>query len=353
VIRIETGSRIHFGLIEVPSLYTHSMSPVAAGAFPRRHFGGVGLMVQQPGVRLRLEPAASWSVQGPLAERAWDFMQRCLQGLRCRGGPLPAPQRLVVESAPPEHVGLGTGTQLGLAVGRAVSAAAGLEVPVAELACWLGRGARSALGVHGFAQGGLLVDAGKRHPQGLAPLVARLPFPADWPVLLITPAATSGLFGKLEEEAFRRLANYPPQPARTDALCRLILFGLLPAVAEHDWRTCGEALYEINRLAGEIFRPVQGGLYAHPQAEALVTFLRQQGVPGAGQSSWGPTLFAVTAEPSQAEYLCRRLQTHFALEADALRITTAANSGARLTGAERTSPDLSPAEGHSSEGAPP
>jgi beta-RFAP synthase len=197
-----------------------------------------------------------------------------------------------------------------------------------ELARRVGRGLRSALGVYGFEQGGLLVEAGKRTADGLAPLVARLPFPTDWKLVLSLPRDAPGLHGAGEQEAFDRLAGRPGTTGRTDVLCRLVLLGLLPAVVERDLEAFGEALYEFNRRVGECFAPVQGGPYAGPGAAELVAFVRGQGVRGVGQSSWGPAVFAVVGGEEQAEDLAGRVRRRFGLDPGEVVVTQACNHGA-------------------------
>jgi beta-RFAP synthase len=328
MIRVRTGSRLHFGLLNLPA--GELASPAG------RQFGGVGLMVRDPGLTLDARPAPAWSASGPLAERALAFAGRVCHALREEGIPPPPAHHLVVEAAAPEHAGLGTGTQLGLAVARALAeACCRAGTAAADLARWAGRGVRSALGVHGFARGGFLVEAGKADREALAPLVARLPFPEAWRVVLVLPGGARGLHGPGECLAFERLAGLPPAPGRTDALCRLVLLGLLPAVAEGDLRAFGEALYEFNHLVGEAFRPVQGGTYAHPGGEEVVAFLRGRGVRGAGQSSWGPALFGVTQGAAEAEEVAGRLRQRFGLGPGEVHVTTAANGGAEVQAAGR------------------
>jgi beta-ribofuranosylaminobenzene 5'-phosphate synthase len=328
MIRLVTASRLHFGLLNGA---TAEAASAHKGHLPVRQFGGVGLMVREPGLCLTAQPAADWSAEGPLTERVLAFAGRVAETLRAEGKRPPQPHHFVIEKAAPEHAGLGIGTQLGLAVARVLTA--GLDATAADLARWSGRGARSALGAHGFAQGGFLVEAGKAGTEVLAPLVARLAFPEDWPLLLVLPARLQGLHGLREVEAFRQLAAQPAVKRRTDALCRLVLLGLLPALAERDLSAFGEALYEFNRLVGEMFQPIQGGVYAHPGSAAMVSFLRRLGIRGVGQSSWGPTLFAVTADTGQAAAMAEKLRREFGLAPAEVLITTAANEGARLTSA--------------------
>ncbi len=328
MIEVRTASRLHFGLFALPTDTPSSCWPNALGeeVLPARRFGGVGLMVRAPGLSLRVEPAAAWSAEGPLAERALAFALQFARTIET-----PAPQRLVIEGCPPDHVGLGTGTQLGLAVARAVAVTHGLEgLDSTELARRIGRGRRSALGVHGFEYGGLLVEAGKRGNEAVAPLVARMDFPEAWRVVLVLPPWGQGLHGAAE-----RLALEGPQAQRmpleqTDALCRLVLLGLLPALAERDVQAFGEALYDFNQRVGEAFRPVQGGTYTDARAAEVVAFVRGQGVAGVGQSSWGPTLFAVVADEGRALDLARALRDRFGLDAAQVPVTQAANTGARV-----------------------
>ncbi len=215
-------SRLHFGLLSLAGDGEAWPDRRGERVLPARRFGGVGLMIERPGVRVTASPAVVWSADGPLAERRLSFALRFAESVRRdRPEEEPAPRRLTVEEAPPEHVGLGVGTQLGLAVARALAAAWGLVLDAPALARRVGRGLRSALGVHGFAHGGFLVESGKRgDDDGLAPLAARAPFPPQWRLVLATPSAALGLHGREERQAFARLVSGrlhdPARLGRTD-----------------------------------------------------------------------------------------------------------------------------------------
>lgn len=310
---VHTGSRLHFGLLNL-------------GEGPRR-FGGVGLMIAEPAVRVRADLAEHWSAEGPCAERALDFGRKW-----CRTAGRDEQFHIVVEACPPEHVGLGTGTQLGLATARALADACGqATLSAAELARQVGRGARSALGIHGFAQGGFLVDGGKGATTEIAPLLARVDFPDDWRVLLVIPRGVRGTHGVAEVEAFARLAG----ANQSDALCRLVLLGMLPALHEHDLATFGEALHEFNHRVGEIFAPLQGGVYANPRSAEIIHWLRGQGVRGVGQSSWGPAVFAIV-ESEQARELLAPQKRGLDIATSVVILTRAMNRGATDSSAELT-----------------
>jgi beta-RFAP synthase len=300
-----------------------------------RRFGSVGLMIDSPGIHLRAEPATSWSGEGPLAERALTFARTFAQTSPpdgAAGGSRPV--HLHVEQAVPEHAGLGSGTQLALAVARALSVVWGWPARDAvELARLVGRGRRSALGVHGFEHGGFLVDGGRGTTDALAPLLVRASFPEPWRVVLALPPGPGGLHGPGEHQAFVELAGQPADLARTDALCRLVLLGMLPALAERDLEAFGEAVHEFNARVGEAFAPVQKGIYASPLVAEVVAFVRRQGVRGAGQSSWGPAVFALVGDEERGADLARRLGERFGLQAPRqVLVTRASERGATWAG---------------------
>ncbi len=321
--RIHTASRLHFGLISLPAEGTVWTDRHDQAILPARRFGGVGLMIESPGLHIAAEPAAAWSAEGPLAGRALEIASRFASVLQEETPGLHIqPLRMAIESAPREHVGLGTGTQLALAVAQLLSLSLGRNFTPAELARRVGRGVRSALGVHGFELGGFLVEGGKRTDADLSPLVARMAFPEAWRVVLVLPRRLSGLHGARERSAFTSLAQ--PQSA-TEALCRLVLLGMLPALAEQDLPAFGEALFDFNARAGEIFAGAQGGTYASAAVAELIGFIRGQGVYGVGQSSWGPGVFAVT-DQERAAHLADRLRL-MAEDAD-VQVSRACNHGA-------------------------
>ena len=320
-ITISTGARLHFG----PLSYRPEVG---------RHFGGVGVMIDEPGFRLSLRRAECDAVVGEqtASERVRQFLDRyresCLQELQ------PPPCEIHVDQAMPSHHGLGSGTQMGLAVARGLATLSGEEtVTIAELARRVGRGRRSAVGIHGFAEGGLIVDAGQRSDEQVGSLCCRLTIPDEWQVLLITPReGAAGLSGVREERAFDDLGAMPQQ--LTDRLCRIVLTELLPAAGEHELEHFGEALDEYGRLVGEFFAPVQGGTFGHPLTDALIAELRRLGVSGAGQTSWGPTVFAFVPDVESGQHICAALSETTAV--DVVR-SRPRNVGARVESSSRLS----------------
>jgi beta-RFAP synthase len=315
-VRLSTPSRLHFGLL-------------AYGPDAPRQFGGVGLAVERPGIEMIVRPASEWSAVGPLADRALRVARQVAHRLEQNGVRVP-PAEFDIQRAPPEHAGLGTGTQLSLAVTRALTRLGGLDDSNAEvLADLSGRAQRSGIGLYGFLHGGLIVDGGHLTPDAVPPLLARLAFPADWAVLVVLPAVEAGLHGLREAQAFSEL---PPIPDHeTDRLCRLVLLGMLPAVLEHDLATFGAALTELQSRVGQCFAPAQGGVYARPESAELVAYLRAEGLKGVGQSSWGPTLYGFSAEPAELrERLLARIRAQLHLRPEQAFWTFVSPTGCRV-----------------------
>ena len=105
---------------------------------------------------------------------------------------------------------------------------------------------------------------------------------------------------------------------------------LLPAAAAGDFAAFSESVYRYGRLAGLCFASVQGGPYNGPRLTALVDLVRSQGVRGVGQSSWGPTLFAILPDESQARDFVARMIAHPACEDLRFAVTAPNNCGAKL-----------------------
>jgi beta-RFAP synthase len=315
-IRIVAPSRLHFGLL-CPAGGPH------LGGQPR--FGGVGAMIDSPGLELRLARDERFSATGPLSQRVADFAKAW--AIHHKLDSLP-PWRIEVVRAPPEHVGLGVGTQLGLAVAAGLTLASGWPLPApAKLAQCVNRGARSAVGAHGFALGGLIIDAGKTDAGGIAPLAQRIALPHEWRFLLLRPPGDQGLSGGMEKQVF---AEMPPGSRATTGELRTILYErLAPAAAAQRFEPFADALYAYGKLAGSCFAASQKGPYNGPHVTRAVEVLRELGVRGVGQSSWGPTVFALFPNQASAEAARCTAGERFALAE--LTIAAPNNTGALIS----------------------
>jgi beta-RFAP synthase len=286
-------------------------------------WGGVGVMIEPPSVTVKIKPAASLVVSGSHVARSEQFVRSVT-----RDWQLPTPPACRVEvTAPSEHIGLGVGTQLGLSIAAGLRQYLVLPALAANaLATSVGRGRRSAVGTHGFLLGGLIVDAGKEPVEPLGTLSERLSLPEQWRFVLITSSATKGLAGKAESNAFSRL---PPVPGEvTQELWRLTEQEILPAVKRADCAAFGEAVYHFGRFAGECFAPVQGGPFTSEATGQLVDAIREYGIAGVGQSSWGPTVFAAAESEGEANALVDWLRDTSGVAASEITVARPNNHGA-------------------------
>src|SRR3954466_4097267 len=159
-IFVETPARLHFGVLDLSGRLG-------------RCFGGLGAAIPSPSLLLEAALAGDITAQGPDADRASEFAARFFSYHGFQGG-----VRLNIHRAIPSHAGLGSGTQLGLAVARALAELYGLPTNPIELARATSRGKRSAIGTWTFALGGFIVEGGRKPGvEELAPLLARFSIP--------------------------------------------------------------------------------------------------------------------------------------------------------------------------------
>jgi beta-ribofuranosylaminobenzene 5'-phosphate synthase len=308
-VTVTTTARLHFGFLD----------PSGQSAYP---FGSFGLSLDGPSTRVTLARAAAFAVSGPESKRAMRYLKAIAESCSVAQS-----YRLHVHHAIPPHAGLGSGTQLALAVGSAFAAAEGFTLSPQEIAKRLGRGARSGIGIATFEAGGAVLDSGPRDG-ALPELVARVPFPKGWRVLLIFDPEAKGLDGAGEVAAFEALPALPDTEA--NALRTRIMECALPALERSDFAAFCAEVGHLQDVMGAYFAPLQGGAYTSPHVADLLARLRGQGVTGLGQSSWGPTGFAFAPSAEAGETLLAAAKAR--AQYDGLRFTLAQgrNQGAEI-----------------------
>ncbi len=318
-IEIESPARLHLGFID----------PSGSG---RRRFGSLGLALDGLSTRLRLSradsEASAYTVASDLARPELERAARHLEHLRRNFG-YTAPLCTEILEAIPPHAGLGSGTQLALAMGFALARLSGRQLPVRQIAALTERGARSGIGIGAFEQGGFVVDGGRGPETVVPPVIARQTFPTAWRAILIFDAGFVGLHGDAEVAAFRSLPAMPAQTA--DHLARLTLMQVLPGLAEADFAQFGPAISEIQATIGDHFAPAQGGRFASPAVARWLAWFAGCGAVCYGQSSWGPTGFVITASAKEAHTLIDSAKATRTPE-DPVRFCSVAgrNAGARV-----------------------
>jgi predicted sugar kinase len=147
-------------------------------------------------------------------------------------------------------------------------------------------------------------------------------------VLLIFDAGAQGLAGASETAAFDQLPDFPE--SETEELHRRILQVALPALAASDFAGFCEQVGYLQAVMGSYFAPLQGGPYASPAVSAVLDWLRDRGLTGIGQSSWGPTGFAFVPSHAEGEALLSAVQARSHDPGLGVELAQGRNEGAKI-----------------------
>ena len=288
IVEITAPSRLHLGFLDME------------GGLGRK-FSSLGITLDTPSTRIVFRPADEDSVSGPSSPRALKVLAKMRDALG-----IADPVAIEIDRAIPEHVGLGSGTQMSLAVGLGVSHLWGRRLSPRAVAATLDRGARSGIGVAAFENGGIILDGGRGPDTDVPPVIARLPWPDEWRIILISDDDHVGLSGPEELAGFRALPPFPPELA--GRLCRLMVMQILPSLAEKDILGFSTGITQLQTIMGDHFASAQGGRYTSPHVAGVLDRLSSQGFQGFGQSSWGPTGFLIVKDEHESENLLRTLR---------------------------------------------
>lgn len=282
-VDIIAGSRLHFGLLCGPpkSIW---------------HYGGLGLMLDQPtwDIRVSVNRESNedvLAVSESVAARATTLLSE----FRKLSPELPA-VRVATRHEVSGHSGLGSGTQLTLSLATAFTLLSGSPRPpsIDTLAQKLGRSQRSAIGTFGFDHGGFIVDEGR----DTSSTIRRISFPDAWRLVLLTPTDCQGLSGNPEEDFFGSREFLSTEVIQD--FDHLIRNRILPALAQENLPLFRDALATYGEMVGQYYAAAQGGVFSNAVIREVTGRLAKQGITGAVQSSWGPTVCIATASEDEA-----------------------------------------------------
>lgn len=320
---VETPSRIHMTLTDL------------AGDRGRVD-GGVGVALDDPGIVVEAELGDDGlSVMGENADRAMAAAKAVMDRFSLGGA------AIRVRSCYRQHVGLGGGTQLAMAVGKALCELHGLPASARDIAAAVGRGGTSGIGVAAFERGGFIVDGGHSFGPGKEkgdfrpssasfgvappPVLVQADMPESWKFLLAMPNLPKGAHGRRELDVFGTFCPVPRDEVAE--LCREILVRMIPSVLEGDLDGFGTAVNRVQELG---FKKVEVGLQ-HPLVRSLMEAMRSAGASGAGLSSFGPTVYAV-ADTGTRDIEAAAMEAMRDSGGEVV-VTRSRNSGARLRSA--------------------
>lgn len=313
-VSVTTGSRLHVGFTNL-------------GEDAGRHYGSIGVALDFPRTTIVLRTHDTLHVIGEEQEQIQDHVRRFCDHFRVE----PRVSIEILERVS-EHKGLGSGTQLALALGTGLAKVLDVQASTPELAGAMGRGRRSGIGVAAFQTGGFIIDAGRKKGRDGAveapTVVFRRNFPSAWRFVVAIPGAKRGLNGSGEEGVFGALS---PPVRISEEICRLTQLKLMPALVEEDIEEFGNALTAIDQRTGLYFASVQGGVYGYGEAAGIIAAMLHAGVYGAGQSSWGPAVYGLVDEHRAAcvEEEVRRFMRENGM-GDRVFVTWGRNRGAEI-----------------------
>jgi len=270
-----------------------------------RVHGSVGVAIDKPSIVIKAKEAQSIEVKGSRANRVKEYAEALLSSSGISGG-----VSIEVLSDILEHSGFGSGTQLALAVGSALSEIYNLNMKPEEIAMKLNRSKRSGIGTYAFKHGGFIVDGGHKanSGEGIPPLLFRADVPDSWRFVIGVPEIPVNTHGSVETNAFKKLE--PPPATLIGEISRTILMQMIPAIIEEDIVSFGDAMTSIDFKFGEFWLEIQGGRFSHPLIEDGIGFLAENGALGVGQSSWGPAFYGLSEGESEAQKLCTNLESY-------------------------------------------
>lgn len=309
-LRVTAPARLHLGFLDLN------------GEIGRR-YGSIGVAIDRPSTKLTITRAMENAATGPESRRVLKLLRKFTDDGKSSA------YSVDIEHAIPAHAGLGSGTQLALAVGATIARLEGRPLSPADLAALGERGARSGIGLEAFASGGFIIDGGKGKTDRPPPLTLRTNFPDEWRVMLILDPNFAGVSGEAETTAF---AGLPPFPERQAAhICHLVLMKLVPGLMEKEIEAFGSAITEIQEIVGAHFASKQGGTpWTSRAVGALASRMRDEGATGIGQSSWGPTGFAFVESQKAAERLYHSLVEEAKRDGLEILIVHGRNTGASI-----------------------
>lgn len=242
-VTIKTSARLHF----------NSLKMNQAGG---RGCGGVGVAIEEPSLEMEFSLNSKVVVLGGseyLAKKTELFAKNILKYLRLNTG-----VKIEIKNFFQSHNGLGSGTQVGLSVGKGVSMLFGKKLSVKDIAIINKRAGVSGIGYYSFLYGGLIVDGGYRmginenkktfsdHAPFPPSLIGRYNFPKKWKILLIIPP--KHLVDNNVDEGKLFTENTPTSLNEVGAICTNTLMGLIPSLLERNYFEFINNLFDIIRF---------------------------------------------------------------------------------------------------------
>ncbi|MHA1913496.1 MAG: beta-ribofuranosylaminobenzene 5'-phosphate synthase [Promethearchaeota archaeon] len=329
-LRITTPCRIHLSLID-------------ENGYTGRVDGGIGLMLDRPNVIFEASNSAdefkieahnyyreSIEVINEIASRVFKTFNISNKNFHFK-----------LKRYFPSHVGLGSKTQLSLAIINAIARLKDINHLTSEqLTQIVKRGGTSGIGWRGFETGGFILDGGHDFGKGReketflpssavssvnpALTISRHIIPENWRFVLVIPNVKKGAYGDEEISVFQ---NYAPIPkSEVNEVSHQILMKIIPGIIKNDLNCFGEGLKRIQNIG---FKKIEIELQ-HEIVKNLLHFFEDCGLKAYGMSSFGPSVIGIVESESKAEDLLKAVQKNQKNGGGHIYICKPNNTGAKI-----------------------
>ncbi len=328
-IRITTPCRIHLSLID-------------ENGYTGRVDGGIGLMLDRPNVVFEASNDSdefqikankyyreSIEVINEKASRVFKAFNISNKNFRFN-----------LRRYYPSHVGLGSKTQLSLAVALAIAILKKKEISIRTLTKIVGRGGTSGIGWKGFEEGGFILDAGHDFGKGKekesflpssasqdanpALTILRYPIPENWRFVLVIPNVKKGAYGDEEVSIFQNCTPIPKE--EVNEVSHQILMKILPGIIKNDLECFGQGLKRIQNIG---FKKIEISMQDQIVKD-LLTFFEEYGTKAHAMSSFGPSVIAITESDEEALEVKKAVEEKLGRNGEHIYLSKPNNNGAKV-----------------------
>ncbi|MBY8988118.1 MAG: GHMP kinase [Candidatus Lokiarchaeota archaeon] len=329
-IRVTTPCRIHLSLID-------------ENGYTGRVDGGIGLMLDRPNVIFEAtNHAEEFKIE------AHKYYRESIEVINEQASKIFKAFNISNKNFHfnlkryfPSHVGLGSKTQLSLAIALAITKLKNITHSSLEsLTRLVDRGGTSGIGWRGFEKGGFIVDAGHEFGKGKeketflpssaskeanpALTILRYPIPEHWRFVLVIPNVKKGAYGDEEISIFQSHAPIPK--VEVNEVSHQILMKIVPGIIKKDLECFGEGLKRIQNIG---FKKIEISLQ-HEIVKNTLTFFEEYGVKAFGMSSFGPSVIGIVESDEEANKLLKDVQMRLNIIGGHIYLCKPNNNGAKI-----------------------
>ncbi|MFZ4632449.1 MAG: beta-ribofuranosylaminobenzene 5'-phosphate synthase family protein [Patescibacteria group bacterium] len=222
-----------------------------------RGCGGIGVALENPFLKISFSKSDKIVIcggNGFLRKEAENFAKNILKHFNILSG-----ANIKIINFYPNQVGLGSGTQLGLSIGKGLALLYDKKITLDEIAFITKVAGVSGIGFYSFSHGGLIIDGGYKmgnneikknfgdHSPTPPPLSCNFKISSKWKIVLIAPKKTSSEISKIDEKKLF-MKSTPIPLEEIGAICTNVLMGIIPSVQENDYFKFIEYLADITNI---------------------------------------------------------------------------------------------------------